>query len=111
MTHTHEEWPRRWLWDMACKDTSQRTSEAVGIEACSWRRKARAVGEAVHCAHTWSRAPATPARSLDRVAHAAVGQPARVALVQALVPGQVQLPHGGQRCTLPLTLRPRARQG
>lgn len=27
------------------------------------------------------------------------------------MPGQVQLPHGGQRCTLPLTLRSRACQG
>lgn len=27
------------------------------------------------------------------------------------MPGQVQLPHGGQRCTLPLTLCSRARQG
>lgn len=112
MAHTHKEWPNDGSGARpAGAGTSQRTSEAVGVEASSRRRKAGAVGEAVHGAHTWSGAPATPARSLDRVAHAAVCQPARVALVQALVPGQVQLPHGGQRCTLPLALCPRACQG
>lgn len=88
-----------------------RTSEAVGVEARGGRGEAGAVGEAVDGPHAGGRAAAAPARGLDGVAHAAVRQPARVALVQALVPGQVQLPDRGQRGALAAALGTRAGQG
>lgn len=47
----------------------------------------------------------------DRVAQAAVGQPACVAPVQAQLPGGVQLPHGGQRGVLALAVPLRLREG
>jgi hypothetical protein len=87
-----------------------RTSEAVGIEARGGRGEAGPVGEAVDGAHARGWAPAAPARRLNRVAYAAIGQPARVTLVQALVPGQVQLSHRGQRCALAVALGTRTGQ-
>lgn len=103
-----------WVWPPGTHSPGSglpRTTEAVGVEARSRCREAGAVGEAVHSAHARGGAAAAPTRRLDRVAHAAIGQPARVALVQALVPGQVQLPHRGQRGTLAAALGTRAGQG
>lgn len=62
------------------------------------------------CVHARGWATAAPTRRLDRVAHAAVGQPARVALVQALMPGQVQLSYRGQHGALASALGTRAGQ-
>lgn len=54
------------------------------------------IGEAYKANSGFIRAAAFP-WSGDRVADAAVRQPAGVALVQAITPGQVELPGGGQR--------------
>ena len=59
--------------------------------------EARLVGEGVDDMHPGLAAPAVGPGAGDGVADAAVKQPTRAALVQALVPGGVQLAGGSQR--------------
>lgn len=70
---------------------------AVGVEFGGGGGEAGAVGELVEGPDARGLAAAFPAREPDGVADAAVGQPAWVALVQALTPRQVELSRGGQR--------------
>lgn len=74
----------------------RRTSEAVGVKQSRGVGEASAVGVAVDGAHAGLVAAAVLPGHVDGVADAAVGQPARVALVQAGLPGQVELTHSGQ---------------
>lgn len=73
-----------------------RTSEAVGVEQSRSVGEASAVGVRVDGAHAGLVPAAVLPRDVDGVADAAVSQPARVALVQAGLPGQVELTHCGQ---------------
>lgn len=82
------------------------TSVAVGIELGGRVREAGAVGELVHGPHPWLVPAALLAWDADGVADAAIGQPARVALVQPTLPRQVQLARGGQHGPVTLALLP-----
>lgn len=72
------------------------TAVADGIVAGVGVRVPRLVDVQVHRPHAHQVAPAVGPCSGDGVADAAVGQPARAAHVHAVLPGQVQLPRGGQ---------------
>lgn len=59
-------------------------------------REARLVAEPIHRPDPGLAAPTALSGGDDGVAHASVCQPPRAAVVQALVPGGVQLSCGGQ---------------
>ena len=73
-----------------------RTSEAEGMMPGQWVREACLVGVKVDRSHAWLVSATGGPRGDDGVAEAAVGQPASIALVQALAPGGVELARGGQ---------------
>lgn len=73
-----------------------RTSEAVGVEQSRGVGEASAVGVAVDGAYAGLVSTTVLPGNVDGVADAAVGQPAGVTLVEAGLPGQVELAHGGQ---------------
>lgn len=72
------------------------TSVAVSVKHGRGVGEAGPIGVAVDRSHAGLVPSAVPPRDVDGVAHTAVSQPARVALVQTGLPGQVQLAHGGQ---------------
>lgn len=72
------------------------TAVADGVVARIGVRVPGLVGVQVHRPHTHQVAPAVGAGSGDGVADTAICQPARTALVHAVLPGQVQLSRGGQ---------------
>lgn len=72
------------------------TSVAVGVEQGCGVREACAVGVVVDSPHSGFVSTAVLPRDVDRVTDAAVSQPAGVTLVQAGLPGEVELPDGGQ---------------
>lgn len=80
------------------------TSEAEGVVPGQRVGEARLVVVLVHGPDA-RRVPAAGGPGADDgVAQAAVGQPARVAPVQALLPGGVELPNRGQRGVLALAV-------
>lgn len=72
------------------------TSVAVGVEQGCGVREARAVGIIVDCPHPGLISTAVLPWNVDGIADAAVGQPARVTLVQASLPGEVELSDSSQ---------------
>lgn len=72
------------------------TSVAVRVEQSHGVGEARAVWVAVDGPHAGLVAAAVLSRDVDGVTDAAVSQPAGVALVQAGLPGEVELADGGQ---------------
>lgn len=80
------------------------TSEAEGVVPGQRVGEARLVVVLVQGPDARRVPPAGGAGAHDGVAQAAVGQPARVAPVQALLPGGVELANGGQRGVLALTV-------
>lgn len=72
------------------------TSEAEGMVPGQWVQEARLVGVEIDGSHAWL-VPTTGGPWGDnRVAEAAIRQPAGVALVQASAPGGIELARGGQ---------------
>lgn len=80
------------------------TSEAEGVVSGQGVGEAGLVVVLVHGPDARRVPPAGGARAHDGVAQAAIGQPARVAPVQTLLPGGVQLANRGQRGVLPLAV-------
>lgn len=72
------------------------TSVAVGVEQGRGVREAGAVGVVVDGPHPRLIPAAVLPRDVDGVADASIRQPAGVTLVQASLPGQVELPNGSQ---------------
>lgn len=72
------------------------TSVAVGVKQGCGVRETSAVGVVVYCAHARLVSTAVFPGDIDRVADAAVGEPAGVTLVQAGLPGEVKLSDGSQ---------------
>lgn len=73
-----------------------RTSVAVGVVQGCGVGEAGAVRVVVDGPHAGLVSATVLPRNVDRVAGAAVSKPAGVTLVQAGLPGQVELPHSGQ---------------
>lgn len=88
---------------MPCKER-EGTSEAEGVMPGQGVGKARLVVVLVDSSHTRSIPPAGGTGAHDGIAEAAVGQPASIASVQALLPGSVELANRGQRGVLALTV-------
>lgn len=72
------------------------TSVTVGVKQGCGIREAGTIGVVVDSPHPGLVSAAVLARDVDRVADAAIGQPAGVTLVQAGLPGEVELPDIGQ---------------
>lgn len=72
------------------------TLVTIGIKQGCGVREASAVGVVVHCPHPGLIAATVLPRNVDWISDAAVGQPARVTLVQAGLPGKVELSDGSQ---------------
>ncbi len=72
------------------------TSVAVGVEQGCGVGEAGTVGVVVDSPHPGLISAAVLPRDIDRVADAAVSQPAGVTLVQAGLPGEVELPDSCQ---------------
>lgn len=75
---------------------ARHTSVAVGVVQGCGVGEAGAVGVVVDRPHPGLVPAAVLPWDVDGVAGAAVGEPAGVALVQAGLPGEVELPDGGQ---------------
>lgn len=72
------------------------TSVAVGIKQGCGAGEACAVGVVVDSPHSRVISTTVFPWDVDRIADAAISQPARITLVQASLPGKVELPNCGQ---------------
>lgn len=87
------------------------TSEAEGVVPGQRVGEAGLVVVLVHGPDSWRIPSAGGTGADDGVAQAAVSQPARIAPVQALLPGGVQLAHRGQSGVLAVAVLLSLREG